>query len=67
MIDERYQLNITLTNGTTLELGNIRGADGAKGDKGEKGDTGAAGADGKDGQNGTDGVGVQETAVNEQG
>lgn len=65
------KLNITLTNGTTLNLGTIKGEKGDKGDtgvqgeKGDKGDTGeqgiqgVAGKDGKDGINGingTDGV-----------
>ena len=54
-----YELIVTLTDGTEINLGNIRGADGAKGDKGDKGDPGqdgAKGADGKDGINGKDGV-----------
>lgn len=54
-----YELIVTLTDGTKINLGNIRGADGAKGDKGDKGDPGqdgAKGADGKDGINGKDGV-----------
>lgn len=55
------KLNITLTNGTTLDLGNIKGADGAKGDKGDKGDKGEAGAAGKDGN------GVAGTTINEAG
>ena len=62
------KLNITLTNGTTLNLGTIKGEKGDKGDtgvqgeKGDKGDTGEqgiqgiAGKDGKDGINGTNGV-----------
>ena len=55
------KLNITLTNGTTLDLGNIKGADGAKGDKGDKGDKGETGAAGEDGN------GVAGTAINEVG
>lgn len=67
-ITEDGKLNITLTNGTTLNLGTIKGEKGDKGDtgvqgeKGDKGDTGeqgiqgVAGKDGKDGINGTDGV-----------
>lgn len=54
-----YELIVTLTDGTEINLGNVRGADGAKGDKGDKGDPGqdgAKGADGKDGINGKDGV-----------
>ena len=67
-ITEDGKLNITLTNGTTLNLGTIKGEKGdkgdtgAKGEKGDKGDTGeqgiqgVAGKDGKDGINGTNGV-----------
>ena len=67
-ITEDGKLNITLTNGTTLNLGTIKGEKGDKGDtgvqgeKGAKGDTGeqgiqgVAGKDGKDGVNGTNGV-----------
>ena len=54
-----YELIVTLTDGTKINLGNVRGADGVKGDKGDKGDPGqdgAKGADGKDGINGKDGV-----------
>lgn len=54
-----YELIVTLTDGTEINLGNVRGADGAKGDKGDKGDSGqdgAKGTDGKDGINGKDGV-----------
>ena len=70
VIDESGQLNVTLTNGTTLNLGNIRGADGAKGEKGEKGETGAAGADGKDGINGADGkdgIGISDVKITGNG
>ena len=58
------KLNIRLTNGTDLDLGDMRGADGAKGEKGD------AGQDGKDGQNGADGkdgIGVAKTEVNAAG
>lgn len=54
-----YELIVTLTDGTEINLGNVRGTDGVKGDKGDKGDPGqdgAKGADGKDGINGKDGV-----------
>ncbi len=63
-------LLITLTNGTSLNLGNIKGAkgdQGIQGEKGEKGDAGLNGADGKDGTNGTDGVGVASSEINALG
>ena len=73
---------ITLTNGTSLNLGNIKGAkgdqgiqgekgdkgdQGIQGEKGEKGDAGLGGADGKDGTNGTDGIGVASSEINSLG
>ena len=63
-------LLITLTNGTSLNLGNIKGAkgdQGIQGEKGDKGDAGLGGADGKDGTNGTDGVGVASSEINSLG
>ena len=51
-----YELIVTLTDGTEINLGNVRGAKGDKGDKGDPGQDGAKGADGKDGINGKDGV-----------
>ena len=60
-------LVISLSNGTILELGNIKGA------QGEKGDTGATGADGKDGltpfigENGNWWIGETDTGVKAQG
>lgn len=58
VINENYELNVTLTNGTALNLGNIRGADGKNGKDG---------TNGTDGKDGTDGIGIQQTSVNEQG
>ena len=75
-ITEDGKLNITLTNGTTLNLGTIKGEKGDKGDtgvqgeKGEKGDTGEQGiqgATGKDGANGQDGVGIANVTVSNEG
>ena len=54
-------LVITLTNGTSLNLGNI------KGEKGDKGDAGINGTDGIDGTNGADGVGVANSEINALG
>lgn len=62
-------LVITLSDGTLLELGNIKGAQGEKGDKGDKGETGAAGKDGADGltpyigENGNWWIGSTDTGV----
>lgn len=64
-ITEDGKLNITLTNGTTLNLGTIKvekgdkgdtGVQGEKGDKGDTGEQGIQGVAGKDGINGTNGV-----------
>lgn len=60
-------LLITLTNGTSLNLGNIKGAkgdQGIQGEKGDKGDQGLNGTDGKDGTNGTNGVGITDVTLN---
>ena len=68
-ITEDGNLNITLTNGTTLNLGTIKGEKGDKGDtgvqgeKGDKGDTGAKGSKGDKGEKGDTGEqGVQGIA-----
>ena len=61
-ITEDGKLNITLTNGTTLNLGTIKGEKGDKGDtgvqgeKGDKGDTGAKGEKGEKGDAGEQGI-----------
>ena len=55
-ITEDGKLNITLTNGTTLNLGTIKGSKGDKGEKGDTGEQGVQGIAGKDGINGTNGV-----------
>ena len=75
-------LLITLTNGTSLNLGNIKGAkgdqgiqgekgekgdQGIQGEKGDKGDAGLGGIDGKDGKDGTNGVGVASSEINALG
>lgn len=60
-----YELIVTLTDNTVINLGNIRGEqglqgiqglDGAKGDKGDKGEQGLDGTNGTDGVDGVDGV-----------
>ena len=47
-INTANELVITLSNGTFINLGNVKGA---KGDKGDKGDTGATGPKGDKGRN----------------
>ena len=49
-------LLITLTNGTSLNLGNIKGEKGDKGDQGEKGDQGIQGEKGDRGEQGQQGL-----------
>ena len=49
-------LLITLTNGTSLNLGNIKGAKGDQGIQGEKGDKGDQGIQGEKGDKGDQGV-----------
>ena len=55
---------LSFSNGTVINLGNIKSA---KGDKGDKGDTGLKGADGINGANGVDGVGIQNVDVSVDG
>jgi len=55
-------LSITLTNGTTMDLGNIKGADGKDGTNGTDGKDGTDGVDGKDGISVT---GAEINAANE--
>lgn len=70
------QLILTLSDGTTLNIGGglaLKGADGANGKDGTNGSNGANGKDGrdgkdgKDGQNGKDGVSVAGVSVNGEG
>ena len=53
---ESGNLFITLSNGTTMNLGNIKGADGKDGVNGTNGKDGADGKDGQDGAPGADGI-----------
>ena len=65
-ITEDGKLNITLTNGTTLNLGTIKGEKGDKGDtgvQGEKGDKGDTGAKGEKGDKGDTGRGIAKTEL----
>lgn len=52
IINDNSQLEITLSNGTQLNLGTIKDADGQNG---------------SDGANGTDGIGILSTAINSYG
>lgn len=67
------QLILTLSDGTTLNIGGglaLKGADGANGKDGSNGANGKDGRDGKDGkngQNGKDGVSVAGVSVNDEG
>ncbi len=49
IVIENDELNITLSNGTSLNLGKIKGADGKDGINGTNGRDGINGADGQDG------------------
>ena len=72
-------MKITLTNETTLDLGNIKGdqgekgetgatgATGEKGDKGDKGDKGEQGIQGIQGVQGETGNGIASATINEYG
>lgn len=72
-ITEEGKLNITLTNGTTLNLGTIKGEKGDKGDtgvqgeKGDKGDTGVQGEKGDKGDTGAKGEKGDKGDTGEQG
>ncbi len=72
-ITEDGKLNITLTNGTTLNLGTIKGEKGDKGDtgvqgeKGDKGDTGVQGEKGDKGDTGAKGEKGDKGDTGEQG
>ena len=70
------QLILTLSDGTTLNIGGglaLKGADGANGKDGTNGSNGANGKDGrdgkdgKDGTNGKDGVSVAGVSINNEG
>ena len=53
--NDRGQLILTLSDGTTLNLGNAVGGNGKNGSDGRNGTDGKNGVDGKDGKDGTDG------------
>ena len=67
------KLVITLSNGSTIDLGNIKGEDGKDGVDGEDGKDGVDGkpgqdgADGKDGINGKDGISIVKSEINANG
>ena len=69
IVVENGTLKITLTNGTVLDLGNIKGdkgdqgEQGLQGEKGDKGDQGEQGLQGEKGDKGDQGVGVSEVAI----
>lgn len=56
-----YELIVTLTDSTVINLGNVRGEkgeQGIQGEKGVKGNTGESGVNGTNGTNGADGRGI---------
>ena len=62
--NERGQMILTLSDNTTINLGNAVGADGRDGLDGRDG---ANGKDGTDGKNGTDGIGITNANINTDG
>ena len=62
--NERGQMILTLSDNTTINLGNAVGADGRDGLDGRDGTNGK---DGTDGKNGTDGIGITNADVNTDG
>ena len=67
IIIENGNLKITLTTGTTLDLGNIQGEKGDKGDVGAQGIQGVQGEKGDKGETGATGLGVKSTTINTVG
>ncbi len=61
------RLVLTLSNGTVIDLGNIKGEDGKDGADGEDGKDGVNGTDGKDGINGKDGISIVKSEINANG
>ena len=55
MADNSYKLELTLSDGTTINAGTITAPQGEKGDKGDTGATGATGAKGDKGDTGATG------------
>lgn len=55
-----YELIVTLSDGSVLNLGNIKGTDGTNGKDGINGTDGINGSDGKDGK---DGVGIESVTI----
>lgn len=64
---EDGHLIFTLTDGTTADLGDIRGAQGLQGPKGDKGDTGPQGPQGEKGNTGAQGPQGETGARGETG
>ena len=74
--NDKGELIITYTDGTTENAGKVVGADGKDGkdgtdgkdgDKGDAGQDGKDGTDGKDGANGKDGRGIKSVTTNDEG
>ena len=65
--NNRGQLILTLSDGTTLNLGNAVGENGKNGSDGRNGTDGKNGADGKDGKDGLNGVSVSGVDLTDAG
>ncbi|MCG7229825.1 ExeM/NucH family extracellular endonuclease [Corynebacterium minutissimum] len=65
--NDKGELIITYTDGTTENAGKVIGADGKDGDKGDAGQDGKDGTDGKDGADGKDGRGIKSVTTNDEG
>ena len=65
--NNRGQLILTLSDGTTLNLGNAVGENGKNGSDGRNGTDGKNGADGKDGKDGMDGISVSGVDLTDAG
>ena len=65
--NNRGQLILTLSDGTTLNLGNAVGENGKNGSDGRNGTDGKNGADGKDGKDGLDGISVSGVDLTDAG
>ncbi len=65
--NDRGQLILTLSDGTTLNLGNAVGENGKNGSDGRNGTDGKNGVDGKDGKDGVNGVSVSGVDLTDAG
>ena len=66
-IETNNHLILTLSNGDTIDVGVVVGADGKDGQDGANGKDGINGTNGADGKDGKDGVGIKNVTVSEEG